>query len=97
MIVESIVPPSMSGVLISGLVKVLLVNVSAAVINETVPVKFGIVIVLSAPVGLVISNVVSKSSALEPSNTILSTADIVAESTVVCVPWIVKLPETITS
>ena len=52
------------GVLITGLVRVLLVRVSVAVINETVPVTFGNVIVLSA-VGSVIVNVVSYESAVD--------------------------------
>jgi hypothetical protein len=46
----------------------LFVNVSVAVINDTVPVRFGKVIVLSA-VGSVIAKVVSKLSAVLPSNT----------------------------
>ena len=46
------------------------VNVSVAVSNETVPVKLGKVIVLSA-VGSVTAIVVSKLSAVLPSNTIV--------------------------
>ena len=53
--------------LITGLVRVLLVRVSVAVINETVPVASGNVIVLSA-VGSVIAKVVSKPLAVPPSN-----------------------------
>jgi hypothetical protein len=54
---------------IVGLVNVLFVNVSVAVIKETVPVAFGKVIVLSA-VGSVTAKVVSKLSSVSPSNII---------------------------
>ena len=73
------------GVLRTGLVRVLLVRVSVAVINETVPDTFGNVIVLSA-VGSVTVRVISCASAVAPSNTIALDASIVTVSTVVVVP-----------
>ena len=54
----------------TGDVNVLFVNVSVLSNNETVPVAFGRVIVLSA-VGSVTTNVVSFESSVAPSNIIL--------------------------
>ena len=53
-----------------GVVRVLFVSVSVPLIKETVPVKFGKVIVLSA-VGSVTTTVVSYASSVAPSKTIL--------------------------
>ena len=60
-------PESISA--ITGVVRVLFVKVSVAVISDTVPVRFGRVMVLSA-VGSVTVRVVSFESSVEPSNTI---------------------------
>ena len=56
--IASTVPPSISGVLISGAVKVLFVKVSVVTFPTKVSVESGIVQVLSA-VGSVIAKVVS--------------------------------------
>ena len=58
-----------------GVVRVLFVSVSVAVVKETVPVKLGNVIVLSA-VGSVTTNVVSCASAVAPSKTILASVNV---------------------
>ena len=62
-------PVLKTGLVSVGLVNVLFVKVSVAVIKETVPVAFGKVNVLSA-VGSVTARVVSKLSSVSPSNII---------------------------
>ena len=57
----------------------------------TVPVASGSVIVLSATVGSVIVNVVSNASVVAPSKTIAFSACISTVSTVVVVPFTVRL------
>ena len=70
---------------IVGAVRVLFDNVCARSSIASVPVAFGIVIVLSA-VGSVTVRVVSYESSVAPSNTNELTTFIVAESIVVVVP-----------
>ena len=70
------------GELIVGLVKVLLVNVSVVALPTSVSVALGNVIVLSA-VGSVTANVVSKLSAVEPSNIIVGLTNVLFETVAV--------------
>jgi len=77
------------GVVKTGDVRVLFVSVSVAVIRETVPVRSGSVIVLSLEVVLVNARVVSKSSALEPSDIIDDAPNVIVDVGVLLSPKIV--------
>ena len=94
-VASSVIVEPLSISAITGVVSVLFVNVSVAVIKETVPVKSGIVTVLSA-VGSVATSVVSKLSAVEPSKTKPVCKLTVELSTVVVEPDTVKLPAIVT-
>ena len=86
-------PESIS--VITGVVKVLFVRVSVVSLPTNCVVAFGIVTVLSA-VGSSTVKVVSKLSAVEPSNVNEFVTSIVLESIVVVVPETVKLPAIVT-